>query len=145
MTPGQCDGGHSSLQSARKSGVWAWMTDKYRKMMNGGVGYITIDISQRGGGQRKEKEPQEKERGPWDVRGVGDFSPRARVLFSLGRWVALFCVFFTPKTSRRLIRAQLLDPLFTNSLYWAWSENHHPTFGAVYGKVACATMSAVAC
>ena len=60
------------------------MTDKYRKMMNGGVGYITIEISQRGGGQRKEKEPQEKERGPWDVRGVGDFSPRARVLFSLG-------------------------------------------------------------
>ena len=38
--------------------VWAWMTDKCRKKMNGGVGYITIEISQR------RREAQEKERGP---------------------------------------------------------------------------------
>ena len=38
--------------------VWAWMTDKCRKKMNGGVGYITIEISQR------KREAQEKERGP---------------------------------------------------------------------------------
>ena len=38
--------------------VWTWMTDKCRKKMNGGVGYITIEISQR------RREAQEKERGP---------------------------------------------------------------------------------
>ena len=38
--------------------VWAWITDKCRKKMNGGVGYITIEISQR------RREAQEKERGP---------------------------------------------------------------------------------
>ena len=27
--------------------VWAWMTDKCRKKMNGGVGYITTEISQK--------------------------------------------------------------------------------------------------
>ena len=37
--------------------------------MNGGVGYITIETSQREGR---------------DARGVGDPSPRARVPFSLG-------------------------------------------------------------
>ena len=64
---------------------------------------------------------------------------------SLGRWAALLCVFFTPKTSRRLIRAQLLDSFSTNSLYWARSENRDPTISVVCGKVACATMSAIAC
>ena len=29
--------------------VWTWMTDKCRKKMNGGVGYITTEISQKGG------------------------------------------------------------------------------------------------
>ena len=48
--------------------VWAWMTDKCRKKMNGGVEYITKEISQK-------EEAQEKERGPWDARGVGDSSP----------------------------------------------------------------------
>ena len=27
--------------------VWAWMTDKCREKMNGGVGYITTEILQR--------------------------------------------------------------------------------------------------
>ena len=31
------------------------------------------------------------------------------------------------RTSRRLIRAQLPDPLSTNSLYWVQSENRDPT------------------
>ena len=26
--------------------IWTWMTDKCRKKMNGGVGYISIEISQ---------------------------------------------------------------------------------------------------
>ena len=62
--------------------IWAWMTDKYRKKMNGGVGYITIEISQKG--TAREREAQEKERSPWDARGVRDSSPRARGPFSLG-------------------------------------------------------------
>ena len=39
--------------------------------------------SHRERGRRKEKGPTEKERGPWDARGVGDSSHRARVPFSL--------------------------------------------------------------
>ena len=45
---------------------------------------ISQERSHREGGWKKEKEPQEKERGPWDARGVGDSSPRARVPFFLG-------------------------------------------------------------
>ena len=44
---------------------------------------ISQERSHREGGWRKEKEPQEKERGPWDARGVGDSSLRAKVSFSL--------------------------------------------------------------
>ena len=44
------------------------MTDKCREKMNGGVGYITIEILQREGK---------------DARGVGDPSPQARGTFSL--------------------------------------------------------------
>ena len=69
-----------------------------------------------GGTAKKEREAQRTERGFWGVKGVGDSHPRARGPFSLGRWTARFCVFFTPKTSRRLIRTQLLDPFSTNSL-----------------------------
>ena len=94
------------------------MTDKCRRRMNGKEEYITTEITRsRGGGTAKKKrEAQRKERGSLGVRGVGDSRPRARGPFSLGHWAALFCVFFTPKTSRRLIKAQLLDPLSTNSL-----------------------------
>ena len=85
--------------------------------MNGGEGYITTEISQRKEKMaKKKKEAQKKERGSWGTRGVGDSRPQAREPFSLGRWAVRFCVFFIPKTSRRLIRAQLLDPLSTNSL-----------------------------
>ena len=41
--------------------VWAWMTDKCRKKINGGVGYITIEISQKGDGL-EEKGPGKGER-----------------------------------------------------------------------------------
>ena len=88
MTPRQCDGGHSSSQNARKSGRWDVHSnmdmddDKCRKKMNGGVGYITTEISQKGTAWKREA--QEKERGTWDARGVGDSSPRARGPFSLG-------------------------------------------------------------
>ena len=51
-----------------------------------------------------------------DQKGLAHSHPRAKGPFSLGRWAARFCVFFSPKTSRRLIRAQLLDSLSTNSL-----------------------------
>ena len=90
--------------------VWAWMTDKCRKKMNGGIRYITIEISQRGGGRRKEKEPQEKERGPWDARGVGDSSPRARVLFSLGPLDRLICTFFPLQNKPSLYQSLTSGP-----------------------------------
>ena len=68
--------------------VWAWMTNKCRRMMNEGEGYITTKISQK----RKKKEERERRRGkalgrreelgihilgwgvlsPWDV-GPSDF------------------------------------------------------------------------
>ena len=70
--------------------VWTWMTDKCRKKMNGGVGYITTEISQK-------EETQEKERGPWDAREVGDSSPRARGPFSLEPWAARSWAFFPPQ------------------------------------------------
>ena len=39
--------------------VWAWMTNKCRRMMNEGEGYITTKISQK----RKKKEERERRRG----------------------------------------------------------------------------------
>ena len=51
-----------------------------------------------------------------DQEGLAYSRPRARGPFSLGCWTAWFYVPFIPKTSRRLIRAQLLAPLSTNSL-----------------------------
>ena len=97
--------------------VWAWMTDKCRRRMNGREGYITTEITHSSGRRKKEsREAQRKERGSWDARGVGSSRLRARGPFSLGRWAVRFCVFFTPEISRHLIRTQLLDPFSTNSL-----------------------------
>ena len=79
--------------------------------------YNNRDHSKRGGeAAKKKREAQRKERGSWDARGDGDSHPRAKEPFSLGRWTIRFYMFFTPKTSRRLIKAQLLDPLSINSL-----------------------------
>ena len=39
--------------------VWAWMTNKCRRRMNEGEGYITTEISQK----RKKKEERERRRG----------------------------------------------------------------------------------
>ena len=95
--------------------VWALMTDKCRRRLNEREGYITTEIIQ-SRGTKKKKKAQRKERGSWDARGVGSSRLRARGPFSLGRWAIRFCVFFTPKISRRFIRAQLLDPFSINSL-----------------------------
>ena len=90
--------------------------------MNGREGYITTEISQRMGDDqegtaRKEREAQSKEGGSCVTeRGVGPFPSSSEGPFSLGRWAARFCVLFIPKTSHRLIRAQFLDPLSTNSM-----------------------------
>ena len=90
--------------------VWAWMTDKCKKKMNGGLGYITTEISQKEGG------PGKKERGPWDARGAGILVLR-RGVPSPWDLRSSDPVRFPPlKTSRRLIRAQLPNPLSTNSL-----------------------------
>ena len=42
--------------------VWAWMTNKYRRRMNGGEGYITIEISQKRGDTEKQREKEEGRR-----------------------------------------------------------------------------------
>ena len=39
--------------------IWVWITDKCRKKMNGGVGYITIEISKK---QEDEGGPGKGER-----------------------------------------------------------------------------------
>ena len=48
--------------------VWAWMTNKCRRKMNGGEGYITIEISQR----REEKKAKQKGRRKKEERLLGD-------------------------------------------------------------------------
>ena len=99
--------------------VEAWMTNKCRTRINERdiyiYVYITTEISQREG-RKKKKSPKKGEKGSWDARGVGSSHPRARGPFSLGRRVAWFSAFFTTKTGHHPIRAQLLDPLSTNSL-----------------------------
>ena len=85
--------------------------------MTGGEGYITTEISQRmGDDQEGEGGPEKGRRLLCDREGLAHSYPRARGPFSLERWAARFCVLFIPKTSRRLIKAQLLAPLSTNSL-----------------------------
>ena len=67
--------------------VWAWMTNKCRRRMNGGEGYITTKISQRkrrGGGKEKEEGKRRKKRGSWETRGAGNSHPQTRSPFSLG-------------------------------------------------------------
>ena len=76
--------------------VWTWMTNKCRKKMNGGVGYITTEISQKGDGL-EEGGLGENEKGPWDARGARDSSPRARGPFSLGPWAVRSYAFFPPQ------------------------------------------------
>ena len=49
--------------------VWAWMTNKCRRRMNGGEGYITIEISQRKGGRKKRKIRRKKKK---EERLLGD-------------------------------------------------------------------------
>ena len=125
------------------------MTDKCRMRMNGREEYITTEITQRKregeGGQEEERGLEKGRRLLCDREGLGIPVLERGVPFSLGRWAARFWVFFTPKISRHLIRAQLLGPISTNSLYWTRSENRDPTIGAVCGEVICATMSAIAC
>ena len=61
--------------------VWAWMTDKCRRRINGRKGYITTEITQsRGTG--KKKKAQRKGRGSWDARGVESSRPWERGPFS---------------------------------------------------------------
>ena len=46
--------------------VWAWMTNKYRRRMNGGKGYIATEISQK----RRRKERRKKAHGKREELGV---------------------------------------------------------------------------
>ena len=94
------------------------MTDKCRRRMNGREEYITTDITQREGrrgGQEEEKGPKKGRRLLCDREelGIPVLERRVPSPWDVG---PRLCVFFTPEISHRLIRAQLLDPLSTNSL-----------------------------
>ena len=52
--------------------VWAWMTNKCRKKINGGVGYITTESSQKEG-TAWEKEAWEKGERPLGCEGSWGF------------------------------------------------------------------------
>ena len=76
--------------------VWAWMTNKCRRRMNGREGYITTKITQSKKGKKKKK-AQKKERGSWDARGVGSSRPRARCLSPWDVGPSDFVYFSPPK------------------------------------------------
>ena len=95
--------------------VSAWMTNKCRRRMNGRKGYIITEITQSRGDGEEEKGPEKGEmllgcEWSWEFPSSGEGS------FLPGTFSVQFSVFFTPKTSCRLIKAQLLDLFSTNSL-----------------------------
>ena len=65
--------------------------------------------------------------------------PRARGPFSLGRRAVWFCVFFSPKTSRRPIGAQLLDPLSTKFIVMGsvWKSRSYSVICSEHVKHIC--------
>ena len=77
--------------------------------MNGREEYITTEITQSKRKNEGEEEGLEKGERLLGCERSWEFPSSGEVSFSLGRWAIRFCVFFTPKTSRRLIKAQLLD------------------------------------
>ena len=74
--------------------VWAWMTNKCRKRINGrdhpkqGGSMVTRlkikGINALGSRGKRKKRAQRKETRSWDARGVGSSRPWARGPFSLG-------------------------------------------------------------
>ena len=64
--------------------VSAWMTNKFRRRMNGREGYITTEISQRREGQKGEKESPKKGEGllrcerSWEFTSSGERSSLPR-------------------------------------------------------------------
>ena len=69
--------------------VWAWMTNKCRRKMNEGEGYITTEISQRKEKKKKErkkgKKPREKGERLLGWERSWEFKSPSEGLFSLGR------------------------------------------------------------
>ena len=84
--------------------------------MNGREEYITTQITQRKGAAKKKKEAQRKEGGSCVARRGWGFPSSNEGSLPPGTLSRPILCIFHPKTSRRLIRAQLLDPLSTNSL-----------------------------
>ena len=108
--------------------VWAWMTDKCKKKMNGGGGYITKEISQKGGREKETEKGPRKRREALGMREeLGILVLRRGFPSPWDLWAVRSCTLFPLRASRRLIRAQLSNPLSTNSLWWARSENRDPT------------------
>ena len=84
--------------------------------MNGREEYITTEITQSKGDDQEEEEGPKKGRRLLCDReelGIPVLERRVPSPWDVG---PRLCVFFTPEISHRLIRAQLLDPLSTNSL-----------------------------
>ena len=44
--------------------VWAWMTDKCKRRINGREGYITTEITQSRGGRSRRRRPRERREAP---------------------------------------------------------------------------------
>ena len=87
--------------------------------MNGKEEYITTEITQSKGGQpNRGGRPRERKEAPGCERSWGFPSSSEGSLLpgTLGR--LSLCV-FCPQNKPSPYQSQLLDPLFTNSLYWA--------------------------
>ena len=133
------------------------MTDKCRRRINGREEYITTEITQ------SKEDGQEGEGGPENGKrllgcerswGFPSSSEGSLLPKTLGR--PILCVFHpqnepspyqSPPFRPTLYKFIVMGPVrktrpYNLSCLW---ENHDPTIGAVYGKVACVTMSAIAC
>ena len=86
--------------------VWAWMTNRCRRRMNGGEGYITTEISQRKGRKKaKEKEKEEGKEAPERREELGTYILGREVLspWDVG---PSNLVFLAPIRSSRLLPNQ---------------------------------------
>ena len=132
--------------------VWAWMTNKCRRKMNGGEGYITTGISQsRGDGKTKrdgkdvgnEASGRRKELGihilGWGVLSPWDVGPFDTVFLALIRSSRLLLYQPSPHQSPTfgptLYKFIIKGPLGLDSVrHWARPEERDLTIGAVCGE-----------
>ena len=95
--------------------VWAWMTNKCRRRMYREKGYITSEISQKERRLLGGRAPGKRGELGIHILGRGVLSPWDVGLFD-SVFLSSYLIIAHSQTSCRPIRAQLLDPLSTNSL-----------------------------